>query len=675
MVDSAPRRPPTLRGLTLTLLGVVGCFLAATPTLAQGNEKLDPLLRLRARALLGRSRVIVEFEPQREGPLTVSGAIAGRSLPGGRSQALDIDNRGLERLAADPRIRRVIADRPAFATLERAGAAVGANAVRDELGLTGAGIGIAVIDSGVTPFHNDLELRRRGRTGHATIAHFKDFTTEGGTRASVADTPTDDYGHGTHVAGIIAGSGYDSNGQRMGMAPGAHLVVLRVLDGNGQGYVSDVIAAIDYAIAVKAAFNIRVINLSVASGVFESYSSDPLAQAARRAVNAGMVVVASAGNLGQTDEGAPQHGGITSPGNAPWVLTVGAASHQGTADRQDDRVAAFSSMGPTWIDFAAKPDVLAYGVGIESTAAAGSTLATKYPQFLVGGAGATGPSYLSLSGTSMATPAVAATVALMLEANSQLTPNAVKALLEYSAESRATSTLAEGAGLLNARGAVRLAASFGQPGGHIGPTGDVIAGRWVPWSQHVLWGNLLLDEALPPPTSLALATAVDWGALTAGNGPVWGASASRVIVWRGDTPRGRGDVWGAYADDNIVWSTYSDDNIVWSTYFDDNIVWSTYTDDNIVWSTRGVTNVVWAADCRGRNCRGALWGDVAPNGETWGAYTDDNIVWSTYFDDNIVWSTYDTDDNIVWSTVTDVRPVRWPSRTDRRGSDTPARGR
>ena len=185
---------------------------------------------------------------------------------------------------------------------------------------------------------------------------------------------SDDYGHGTHVAGIIAGSGYDSDGRRTGVAPGAKLLGLKVLDGEGHGYVSDVIAAIDYAISVRSTYNVRVINLSVASGVFESYWHDPLTLAARRAVDAGIVVVAAAGNLGLDSNGRPQSGGITSPGNAPWVLTVGASSHQGTARRSDDIVGNFSSHGPTWIDFAAKPDIVAPGVGIESLSDPRSTL-------------------------------------------------------------------------------------------------------------------------------------------------------------------------------------------------------------------------------------------------------------------------------------------------------------
>ncbi len=102
--------------------------------------------------------------------------------------------------------------------------------------------------------------------------------------------------------------------------------MLKALDFTGNGFTSNVIAAIDYAIANRAAYNIRVINLSVAAGVYESYLKDPLTLAAKRAVDAGIVVVAAAGNSGRRANGEPEYGGITSPGNAPWVLTVGAVN-------------------------------------------------------------------------------------------------------------------------------------------------------------------------------------------------------------------------------------------------------------------------------------------------------------------------------------------------------------
>lgn len=194
---------------------------------------------------------------------------------------------------------------------------------------------MAVIDSGITAWHDDLYLTRPSspRAG-PRVVHFKDFTIEPNPRVWASGQPSDEFGHGTHVAGIIAGNGFDSDGARTGVAPKANLIGLKVLDAEGHGYISDVFAAIDYAIAVKDVYNIRVINISVASGVFESYTTDPLTRAARRAVDAGIVVVAAAGNLGTTADGETQYGGITSPGNAPWVITGRRGEPRGYAGPQ-----------------------------------------------------------------------------------------------------------------------------------------------------------------------------------------------------------------------------------------------------------------------------------------------------------------------------------------------------
>ena len=249
--------------------------------------------------------------------------------------------------------------------------------------------------------------------------HFADFV-------NAQSLAYDDYGHGTHVAGIIAGSGQRSNGAQRGVAPGAHLIVLKALDVTGNGFTSNVIAAIDYAIANRAAYNIRVLNLSVAAGVYESFTKDPLTLAAKRAVDSGIVVVAAAGNRGRNAAGQPQYGGIASPGNAPWVLTVGATSDVGTVDRRDDVVAGFSSRGPAPIDETAKPDLVAPGVNIESTADPSSALYAANPSSRLWGTAKTGSEpYLSLTGTSMAAPVVTGAIALMLEANgrSRRTPS------------------------------------------------------------------------------------------------------------------------------------------------------------------------------------------------------------------------------------------------------------
>ncbi len=383
--------------------------------------------------------------------VAAAGGRIGRRLTGINALVAEVPVRSLLGIAALPGVQGVSLDRRVEGALERTGAAIGARWVTENLAVDGTGVGVAIIDSGVVRGHDDLNGNRV-----VQFVDFVDFQTQ----------PHDGYGHGTHVAGIIAGSGFDSDGARRGIAPGAHLIVLKALDERGDGFISGAIAAIDYAIEQRAAYNIRVINLSMAAGVYESYKTDPLTLATRRAVDAGIVVVTAAGNLGRSTKGQQQFSGITSPGNAPWVLTVGAASHNGTVDRRDDTVAPFSSLGPSAIDQVKKPDLVAPGVGIESLADPGSTLfATKPDARLWGTVPTATQPYLSLSGTSMAAPVVAATVALLLQANPALTPAAVKTILRASAEPRAEfDAAAQGAGFLDARAAVEMARTFGDGG-------------------------------------------------------------------------------------------------------------------------------------------------------------------------------------------------------------------
>jgi len=395
-------------------------------------------------------------------------------------------------------VRAVTVDGAAGKQAERVAAAVGADWVHDTLGFDGSGVTIAVIDSGITDAHDDLAASR--------LARFADFV-------NFQASPYDDYGHGTHVAGILVGDGHDSSGGRRGIAPGASLLVEKVLDETGQGYISNVIAAIDYAIANRDALGIRVINLSVAATVAESYMNDPLALAARRAVEAGIVVVTAAGNSGTNTTGESQYGGIGSPGNAPWVITVGASMRTANAGIRDNAVAPFSSRGPTAIDSLAKPDLVAPGVSIESLADPSSTLFLTKPNARVWGTVTTASQpYLSLTGTSMASPVVSGTIALMLQANPDLTPNLVKAILEYTAEARpAYDALTEGAGFLNARGAVEAAASLARG---VGVTTSGL-GDPTPWSRHIIWDNRRVRLSSIDGASRAWREGVTWGTGTA----------------------------------------------------------------------------------------------------------------------------------------------------------------
>jgi subtilisin family serine protease len=600
--------------------------LSATPAFATAGDraKLDATLKKRAAAGHGRSRVIAVLNTDvPAGEVRKLGAVPGRRLSIIGAQIFEIPDSRLDALAARGEIASLHHDRPLAGAMSRVAVASGARSVQQVLGLTGAGVGVAVIDSGVSAWHDDLQYLGGSSivqtTGGQRVAAFVDFV-------HGRPTPYDDYGHGTHVAGIIAGNGYDSRGHRAGMAPDAHIVSLKVLDGNGRGVISNVIAALDYAIANRTAHNIRVVNLSVGAPITESYKTDPLTLAAKRAVDAGIVVVAAAGNLGRNQNGEPQYGGITAPGNAPWVLTVGAASDQGTITRTDDVVAGYSSRGPTAIDFAAKPDLVAFGAGVVSLSSVGSTMYATKPGALVSGIVDPGyQPYLSLSGTSMAAPAVAGTVALMLQANPTLTPNLVKAVLEYTAQSYpAYDGLTQGAGFLNARGAVDLARYFA----------TAEAGQRYPssriWSHRIIWGNRRVHGGAILPSASA------WRA-----GTVWGAALGED---------GDNIVWGTDCTgedcDNIVWGTECTgedcDNIVWGTDCTgedcDNIVWGTDCNgedcDNIVWGTdctgEDCDNIVWGTDCTGEDCDNIVWGTDCTGEDC------DNIVWGTGIVEEVV---------------------------------------
>jgi len=436
--------------------------------------------------------------------------------------------------------------------------------VRARLGVDGTGVGVAIVDSGVMASHDDLASR---------VDRFVDFT-------STRTDAYDDFGHGTHVAGIVAGSGADSNGARAGIAPNARLTVLKALDAQGQGRISDVIAAIGYAVDHRAELHLRVVNLSVAAGVYESCFTDPLTLAARKAVDANLVVVAAAGNNGRGPGGDVQYAGITAPGNAPWVLTVGASSTMGTIARDDDTIAAFSSRGPTAIDNSAKPDLVSPGVGTESLSdPAGRLYTTNAAALLPGTVQTAYLPYMSLSGTSMSTPVVSGTVALMLQANPSLTPNGVKAILQFTAQTYAGyDPLTQGAGFLNADGAVSLAAWFAAPS--TTPYPDASA-----WSGHLIWGSRILEGPGVTPDAVPWALTVVWG-----DPAQPGVSALRNVVW--------GTLCGG-ADCTTPWNNH----LVTTTNDSEGstVVWG--TDD----STEGDT-VVWGTTCSDPSCDPVVWG-------------------------------------------------------------------
>jgi subtilisin family serine protease len=547
----------------------------------------------------------------------------------------------LATLAGDASIHRVHANRKAHKHDALSSSAVNANAVDLGNGInnnlyayTGAGVTVAVIDSGVTQYqHPDL--------GDARVLAFVDFVNQ-------QVGKYDDNGHGTHVTGLVAGTGKLSAKKYAGIAPGASIVSLKVLNNAGEGTVGNILKALDWVYKYGAKYGVRVVNMSVGAPVTESYYTDPLTLATKTLVDSGITVVAAAGNNGKNADGKAQWGGIASPGNAPWVLTVCAFSTKGTYNTTDDVMADFSSAGPTAVDFGAKPDICAPGVGVVSTSAPGSALyaagALVTPtSLLIPGTVPGGFPFLpyeSLSGTSMSTPLVSGAVALMLQANPNLTPNLIKAILEFTAISKqGVSPLKQGAGFMNVSNAVAMAYLAGRTSQPVQTSTRVDKIAIPPtWAKHILWGNHMMSGGVINPKANAWKLGVEWG---------WAKT-------------------NADDGDNIVWGTAGDgDNIVWGTAADgDNIVWGTAGDgDNIVWGTAGDgDNIVWGTDCGGADCDNIVWG-TAGDGDNivWGTAADgDNIVWGTAGGDgdNIVWGTADDGDNIVWGT-TSVTNIVW----------------
>jgi serine protease AprX len=458
---------------------------------------------------------------------------------------LEVPGHQLQALSEDPEVDNLSGNHRVTAQMATAVQSTGADLVQGGLaqlgaaGLTGAGVGIAVIDSGVA-FVPEL----RGR-----IVASRDFTDNRG-------FGVDEHGHGTHVAGIAAAAGRHAQDDTRGMAPGAHIVSLRVLDEKGRGYAADVTEAIDWAIDNKARYRIGVINLSLGGPVLQSWRDDPVAQAVERAYRAGIVVVAAAGNFGKDAQGRSVYGGITSPGNSPYAITVGAINTMGTPWRADDVLASFSSKGPTMYDRLIKPDLVAPGNRIRGLLAPNSTLAATHPELITG----TGrDARIELSGTSMAAPFVAGAVAGLLEGNRRLSPGAVRILLQYSAEPLYTEgLLGGGAGSLNlaaarelqVRGAVQATVVAGNPveAGQL-----VFASKELWTAENILWGS---------------AENILWGSA---QNILWGSNEN--ILWGSN----ENILWGS--DENILWG--SDENILWGS--DENILWG--SDENILWGS------------------------------------------------------------------------------------------
>ena len=438
----------------VVIVSAASALLGALPlaALAGTAPKTDAQIgqRIAAKNVHGSCAVIAKIDgtlsPARQKRLAALGVDITRHLGFIHSVALTLPSRNLGKLAALPFVSHVSYDGEVKKCDEFTVASSGAGAAYQSYGLTGQGVGVAVLDSGI----RSVDDTNDPVTGASRIVAQQNFV------PGTFD-PTDWCGHGTHVSGIIGGGGQDSTGSKYthtfyGVARRANLINVRVLDNFGTGTVSSMIAGLQWVIANKTAYNIKVANLSLGHPVGDSYKNDPLCQAVESVWNSGIVVVCAAGNTGRAsatstpgkdNEGwGTSYGSIQSPANDPYVLTVGATKNM-DGNRLHDKIATYSSRGPSRLDMILKPDIIAPGNKVISLYAWGSTLyawntvsgnglpVSSYQNTTWNGASS---KYFVLSGTSMACPVVAGAAALMLEKYPSLTPDAIKARLMVSAD-------------------------------------------------------------------------------------------------------------------------------------------------------------------------------------------------------------------------------------------------
>ena len=392
----------------------------------------------------------------------------------------------------------------------------------------GAGVTVAVLDSGIA---TDADLTQ---PNNRILA-----------RVNLADPlpalVTDPGGHGTHVAGTIAGNGTRSAGQFVGIAPSANLVDVRVLDGNGNGRMSSVILGVQWAISHRVQYHIRVLNLSLGAPARASYRADPLAAAVEMAWLHGLVVVAASGNTG---------GAVDSPGADPYVITVGATDDRQTGALGDDVVGWFSGYGTPALS-TPKPDLVAPGRRIVAVRAEGSTLDRLLPDHVV--TAATGAKYFRLTGTSMATAVVSGEVALLLERQPGLTPDQVKAVMMGTSR------------------------PFGQSSGSTPPAGSFGAGVSDAYAA-VNSGSRGLANRGKRPADPAASTLYP---------AIYGQPLSWLNILLG------GLAWNLFTWDNLAWDNLAWDNLAWDNIAWDNLAWDNIAWDNLAWDNIAWDNIAW----------------------------------------------------------------------------------
>jgi serine protease AprX len=472
------------------------------------------------------------------------------SIVGGASAK--IQGKQLLRLTNSGQVDYIFADAPLTTTWDPAADAgkattpgiitIGAPSAWINGGVTGKGIGVAIVDSGIYA-HPDLAGRIAAQVDFTGGTVTSTNTVTGQTTTTTSGTVglgSDPGGHGTHVAGLVAGNGASSGSAYTGVAPEATVLDVRVIRSDGSSNTGIVLQGLQWVLAHKNTYNIKVVNMSLGAPVTKSYKLDPLATAAQVLTFAGITVVVSAGNSG------PNSTTITSPANDPFVISVGAVDDNATADGTDDTIATFSSRGKTPFNSLAKPDVAAPGRKMVSLRAPGSTLDSLYPERRVATSDGSEPAYFTLSGTSMSAPVVAGTVALMLEKNSTLTPAQVKKRL------KSTATPLSGF-YAKDQGAGRIDAAKAVAG--INTEREYSEGR-------------VSDSFAKDMRRFIQGQPLSW------NDPTYnGGVDAHNITWENVT-------WENITWDNITWENITWENLTW-----ENITWENITWENITWES------------------------------------------------------------------------------------------
>jgi serine protease AprX len=413
-------------------------------------------------------------------------------------------------------------------------------------GDTGQGVTVAVLDTG--------------------IDNLPDFSGRlvGGVDLTNGNNPfQDSYGHGTFVAGLIAGNGASSNGQYSGEAPGAKLVSIKVAGADGTTHLGTLISGLEWAADHQSGYGIKILNISLGFKPSQSTVNNPLDQAVEAVWNSGIAVVASAGNAG------PFNGTVLSPGDDPLVITAGALDDMATAPITDDEMNDFSSVGPTSRDGWVKPDLVTSGRSVISLAAPGSTTYNNYPSARVGSANFVG------TGTSFSAAITSGGAALVLARNPGLSPNQIKArLLGNTNPGPVGNPFVDGHGALNAYAAATSAPmDFSQSAASLTPkppgtTVSLSPTRPVDTWNMNLWSGISWNQ--PPSTGWAWNGVAwnggDWSGW-AWNGTAWNGSAWNGAAWNGGDWSGwawNGSAWNGSAWNGSAWSGWAWNSSAWS---------------------------------------------------------------------------------------------------------------